>query len=348
MSYIGTPPNHQLRKITSQSFNGDGSTTVFTLNRSVDNGESLEVFVDNVQQEPGTTKSYTAAGTSLTFSEAPQTGTGNVYVIYRGVAEATTRLEHPPSQALQATTGTFTGNVDINGNELILDADGDTSITADTDDQIDFKTAGSDTMHLTSTGLGIGVTSPARIVDISTTASTSPRLTGTSNNGAYLDFHNNAATTNRFRIGQGYGTSTDNVGFLNNEANADMVFATNNTQRMRIEAGGDRIFYGDSSTRNTEITQDGQLVGGIGARTTSGTTDWNDVTNARSGSGYTLLLGTATNGPGGSYYFHAFSFEYVSKNGSGNITQWAIGYNLNSSRYQRYKYSGTWSSWTAF
>jgi len=77
----------------------------------VDNGESLEVFVDNVQQEPGTTKSYTAAGTSLTFSEAPQTGTGNVYVIYRGVAEATTRLEHDPNQALQATTGTFSSTV---------------------------------------------------------------------------------------------------------------------------------------------------------------------------------------------------------------------------------------------
>ena len=111
MSYIGTPPNQQLRKITSQSFNGDGSTTVFTLNRSVDNGESLEVFVDNVQQEPGTTKSYTATGTSLTFSEAPQTGTGNVYVIYRGVAEVTTRLEHDSNQALQATTGTFSGAI---------------------------------------------------------------------------------------------------------------------------------------------------------------------------------------------------------------------------------------------
>ena len=163
MSYIGTPPNQQLRKITSQSFNGDGSTTVFTLNRSVDNGESLEVFVDNVQQEPGTTKSYTAAGTSLTFSEAPQTGTGNVYVIYRGVAEVTTRLEHDPNQALQATTGTFssalsattgtfTGNVDINGNELILDADGDTSIEASTDDQIDFKTGGSDRVTIDSSG----------------------------------------------------------------------------------------------------------------------------------------------------------------------------------------------------
>ena len=34
--------------------------------------------------------------------------------------------------------------IDLNGTELILDADADTSITADTDDKIDFKIAGSD------------------------------------------------------------------------------------------------------------------------------------------------------------------------------------------------------------
>ena len=33
--------------------------------------------------------------------------------------------------------------IDMEGNELILDADGDTSITADTDDRIDFRTTGS-------------------------------------------------------------------------------------------------------------------------------------------------------------------------------------------------------------
>jgi hypothetical protein len=45
------------------------------------------------------------------------------------------------------------------GEELILDADGDTSITADTDDQIDFKIAGTDTVHMTSSGIGIGTAS---------------------------------------------------------------------------------------------------------------------------------------------------------------------------------------------
>ena len=95
MAYIGAQPNKQLTKTTSQSFNGTGSATAFTLNRAVNTGEELEVFVDNVQQEPGSGKSYTATGTTLTFDEAPPLGTGNVYVIYRGQAEVTTRLEAP-------------------------------------------------------------------------------------------------------------------------------------------------------------------------------------------------------------------------------------------------------------
>ena len=38
--------------------------------------------------------------------------------------------------------------IDLNGQELILDADADTSITADTDDQIDIKIAGSDSIRI--------------------------------------------------------------------------------------------------------------------------------------------------------------------------------------------------------
>ena len=71
MAYVGAQPQNQLVKISSQSFNGDGSTTVFSLNLAVNSSEELEVFVDNLQQEPGSTKAYTAAGTTLTFSEAP-------------------------------------------------------------------------------------------------------------------------------------------------------------------------------------------------------------------------------------------------------------------------------------
>ena len=45
--------------------------------------------------------------------------------------------------------------VDLNGLEAIIDADADTSITADTDDQIDFRAGGTDVMSMTATGLTI-------------------------------------------------------------------------------------------------------------------------------------------------------------------------------------------------
>lgn len=87
-----------------------------------------------------------------------------------------------------------------------------------------------------------------------------------------------------------------------------------------------------------------QLYGGFGAVSTGGTTDWNHSTNARSGGGYTLLTGSASNGPGGSTYYHPFSFEYNSKNGTGNMTQLAIPYN-GSSIWHRYIFSSSWSGW---
>ena len=46
------------------------------------------------------------------------------------------------------------GTVDVNGKELILDADADTSLTADTDDQIDIKIANVDVANLTTANSG--------------------------------------------------------------------------------------------------------------------------------------------------------------------------------------------------
>ena len=66
----------------------------------------------------------------------------------------------------------MTGSLDLNGTELILDADADTSITADTDDQIDFKTGGTDRMHLVAEKLGIGTTSPSELLHLDTGGAT--------------------------------------------------------------------------------------------------------------------------------------------------------------------------------
>lgn len=53
----------------------------------------------------------------------------------------------------------ITGTLDFNGNEIILDADGDTTITVDTDDQIDVKIGGSDQVRLTPSTITAGLSS---------------------------------------------------------------------------------------------------------------------------------------------------------------------------------------------
>ena len=133
MAYIGQSPFQEFTNPpTKDSFTGDGSTTTFDLDQEVPSASqnALEVYVDNVRQEPGTGKAFTlgvdGSGDSkrITFSAAPANG-ASIYVIND---KTNSTIVAPLSN-------------DLNGTELILDVDGDTSITADTDDRIDFKIA---------------------------------------------------------------------------------------------------------------------------------------------------------------------------------------------------------------
>ena len=95
MPFIGTTPTQGfVSSFPKQSFTPNGSTTVFTLTNPVASANDLEVFVGNVRQEP--TTAYTAAGTTLTMSEAPATGL-NFYVINKSFAQVTTT---PPANSI--------------------------------------------------------------------------------------------------------------------------------------------------------------------------------------------------------------------------------------------------------
>jgi len=88
MAYIGNKPADDITFHTTvkQSFTPDSSTTAFTLSNTVSNENELELFINNVRQEPGSGKAYTAAGTTLTISEAPTTG-DDMYCIFQGKAQ---------------------------------------------------------------------------------------------------------------------------------------------------------------------------------------------------------------------------------------------------------------------
>jgi len=83
MSYIGNPIN-SVAFLTDQ-FSGNGSTTAFTMSVAPANTASVIVAVSGVLQDPST---YSVVGTTLTFSAAPPSGTGNISVRYLGIPAA--------------------------------------------------------------------------------------------------------------------------------------------------------------------------------------------------------------------------------------------------------------------
>lgn len=120
MAYIGYNPSQlAIAPFATKYFTGDGATTTFTLDQSVPgaNEANVEVFVENVQQNP--VDAYTIGGAlnnQLIFSEAPVTG-GAIYVIHKG--EATYNLQPSTGSVTAATldpvlrnftVDNFTGN----------------------------------------------------------------------------------------------------------------------------------------------------------------------------------------------------------------------------------------------
>jgi len=111
MAYFGVTPSNVFGQGSKDSFNGDGSTTAFTLSRSVLLATDIEVFVGNVRQEPNV--AYTVSGTTLTFTGTPASGTGNIYAVHQATSHGT--LVPPTGTAGAFTTVTATGNITSSG-----------------------------------------------------------------------------------------------------------------------------------------------------------------------------------------------------------------------------------------
>jgi len=108
MPYLGNPAVDRFTATKAASvYSGNGSTTAFTLEHSVGADEDILVSVDGVIQEPSVAYAV-SSGTTLTFTAAPSSNSGNnifVYYLFRTIGTVT----HPPTSALSATSGTFTG-----------------------------------------------------------------------------------------------------------------------------------------------------------------------------------------------------------------------------------------------
>lgn len=110
MSYLGNTPELYNFSAGADRFNGNGSTTVFTLSRKVLSANDVIAVVENVVQDPFSAYSLAANTTSgtadITFTSAPPSGTNNIYVSFR----ATTLVTYDDvTNAQLDTTGVSAG-----------------------------------------------------------------------------------------------------------------------------------------------------------------------------------------------------------------------------------------------
>ena len=179
MAYIGKSIESGTFSVLDTSGNTyNGSNTAFNLGTQVGSVAQLLVSHDGVIQKPGTDYTLSSGGAAITFTTAPASGASIFIVEISG-----------------AVGGPL--DSDLNGTELILDADGDTSLHASTDDQIDVKIAGADDFSFTANTFTAA--SGSTIAAQALTATTLTATGATSLNGGAFVFNEDSASVD-FRV----------------------------------------------------------------------------------------------------------------------------------------------------
>ena len=272
MSYIGSTPTTQSFIAGTDYFNGNGSTVNFTLSRSVNSVNDIEVIVNNVEQIPS---GYSVSGTTLTFSAAPSAGTSNVYVRYL----STTNLSLAIPSGTSATFNTVTvADGSATTPSITNDGDTNTGIFFPAADTIAFAEGGVEAARFDSAG--------NLLVGTSTTGSAGINLSLTYNIG----------------WGQGAGESIPNI-FRQSSSAATVL---TNGYRYSATANGFASSYSSSWAKSAIALNDGSVRFYTDtAVTTAAGTDVTPTERARiNSSGSTFFNCTASptsnaSGPGG-------------------------------------------------
>ena len=256
MAYIGKTPtvgNFQVCDAISV-VNGQAAYTlqVGSANVIPESANHMLVSLNGILQKPGS--SFTVSSSTLTFASNLATGDVIDFVLLLGnVLDIGQPSDATITSAKLSGALVTPSTLDVNGNELILDADADTSITADTDDQIDFKIAGSDKVTIKSDGkVGIGDTAPAGVLEVSDAENETYLMVTNAKSGgsgqAILTLRNDAGN---------YQIKCDTADEFKIRDNA------NSTDRIAIDTSGN-IMLGKTSTSDTvtglQTTTNGGLI----------------------------------------------------------------------------------------
>ena len=118
MAFIGNQQAESFTSFATQEFS-TSATTSYTLNHAVTNENEIALFVNNVRQQPGSGKAYTASGTTLTLSAATAS-TDTMYCVFLGRALQTV------TPATNSITAAMVGNDLISGKDALASEPADT------------------------------------------------------------------------------------------------------------------------------------------------------------------------------------------------------------------------------
>ena len=146
MAYIGIQPAEKFTSFATQEFS-TSATTSYTLDHAVANENEIALFVNNVRQQPGSGKAYTASGTALTLSAATAS-TDTMYCIFLGralqtvtpatnsVTSAMTNFFNASTSSADLGTGlhvksgdSSVSSLSVSHDELVVESDGNVGIS---------------------------------------------------------------------------------------------------------------------------------------------------------------------------------------------------------------------------
>jgi hypothetical protein len=209
MAYVGRSPRYGFLEGQTATFNG--STTVVTLQRNVSSTDAIDVFIDNVHQEPDVAYTLSSGGNSITFTGTPDNG-AVLYIRFHGIAFDTARAYR------------------------LVNSDEGSSLTLGNDDTLTLSLDGTTALTATSSGITI----PNLTVTGTTTSVNSTNLEiGDNKITLNSDVASDAAPTENAGIVINRGSSAD-VQFLWNETN-DEWYAGNDLATggiFRVKGGG--------------------------------------------------------------------------------------------------------------